>query len=220
MDIIKGLFPLLFAMIYFFLLINLLIFGRKNKNSAPAILLATLLLVSQLSEFVICFFDKDIQWLLLATIAGIWIAPLFVVIFILNITGLSKLNKGFYALIGFFFVTISTNFGSISSSCSLLALGLDYPSQWLFSYLSFIFLIISAVRLNLSIKNISDTLEIRNRRIVLYSIIFTLFVSLISALLTGQATMFLESVLAKSFLFVGFGISFYIIREKYNSEQK
>ena len=181
-------------------------------------MLTVVLVISQVSEFIFCFFETNNQSLLLATIAGIWLAPVFVVIFILNITGLPKVSRGFYLLAGLFIVTLIVNYGSITDSCSLLALGLEYPSQWLFSYLSFIFLIISAIRLNFSFKNITDSVEIKKRRVVLYSIILALFFTLVSVLLLGEGTSFLESILAKAFVFVSLGISFFIIREKYKSE--
>lgn len=219
MDIIRGLFPLLFVAIYFFLLINLFMFGRKTANALPVLILAGLLLVSQFGEFLFCFFEIDSQVLLFISIAGVWIAPVFVVIFMLRITGLERLVKAFYLLAGVFTLTLIFNFGEFIGNCSLLSVNIEYPSRWLFTYLGFAFLIIAAVKLNFSFKNISDVLEIKKRRILLYCLILTLISTLTVLLLIGEQHAYMESIFAKTHIFILVGMAFFIIREKYSSQQ-
>lgn len=217
MEILKGLFPLLFASINLFLLINLLIFGKETSNKIPVLLLLTSLFLSQISEFLICFFLVDYQVLKLIAIMGVWLAPVFAVIFLLLITGMpKKIVNYFYFLILALIMLLAMNYGNYDTTCSLLAMTGFYSSKWLWSYISFLFLIIGAIRINIGFKNLNDKVEILKRRILLFSIILTMLSAGIFTLIAGSGTAYLESIMAKTFIFISIGESFYIIREKYN----
>lgn len=215
MDILQGLLPLLFASINFFLLINLIIFGRKTGHSLSLVLFLSSLIISQLCEFLICFFLFEGQFWYLLTVTGVWIAPIFSVVFIMKLSGLSRLCNVFYLLGLMFIVTLVLNYGDFAGACSLFALKLEYPSQWLWYYLSFAILILATIRLNFTFRNITDKSEIKKRRMILYSSIITLILTLIFVLAVDEGKYYLESIFAKTFIFMSLGMTYYVIRTKY-----
>lgn len=219
MEIIKGLFPLLFASISLLFIINIVIFSKSRKKHLGVILLLFGIFISQFSEFMICFFEIDFLLLKFFVIAGVWVFPIFLVMFILQIIKTPKpVIKVFYGLIIIIFFMLSINFSTIHSMCSLFLIELRYPSQWLFGWFAFLFLIISGLKLNQSIKFVSDSIELKKRRFILFSILGSLVITGLVVLLMSGSGFFLESILGKTSVFITIAISYYIIRERYHEE--
>ena len=220
MDEFAGLFSLLFASINSFILINILIFARSNKKAKYIQLLAASLLLAQLSEFFICFVGVSYPWLNLMYLAGVWVFPVFTIILIAVITGFPKrLIAIYYLLCAVAIIMLITNYYDVIGSCSLLVMYITYPSQWLFPYFSFGGLIVAGLKLNSSIKNISDELEIKKRKVLLYCILTTLIITLVTLLAVSDITL-LESIIGKTGVVLNLGVAFYVIRDRYQTDGK
>ncbi|MBU1100008.1 MAG: hypothetical protein KKA84_06350 [Bacteroidetes bacterium] len=219
MEIIKGLFPLLFASFSLLFVINIVIFSNSRKKYSAVIILLSGLFISQFSEFLVCFYQFDITFLKFLMIVGIWIFPILLVSFVLQVIDApKKLIQIFYGLVIIILLMLIANYSDINSLCSLFLMELRYPSQWLFGWFAFLFLIISGLKLNQSIKSIEDSIEIKKRRFILFSILGSLFLTVFIVILMPGSGFFLESILGKTSVFITTAISYYIIRDRYHKE--
>jgi len=152
-------------------------------------------------------------------IVGIWIFPILLVSFVLQVIDApKKLIQIFYGLVIIILLMLIANYSDINSLCSLFLMELRYPSQWLFGWFAFLFLIISGLKLNQSIKSIEDSIEIKKRRFILFSILGSLFLTVFIVILMPGSGFFLESILGKTSVFITTAISYYIIRDRYHKE--
>ncbi|MGQ9642507.1 MAG: hypothetical protein ACUVT3_01465 [Ignavibacterium sp.] len=217
-----GIVSLLIACIEWILLINLLIFVKKDKINTIALIMIALLAGYQTMEFLMCNvgltkpFYPYIAFLIIS-----YLPPLNLV-FVLHLTQKYKVNKKIYLLFSpavFFSIYYLFFIPQFEvAKCTVLYASYHYPLGDLYGFFFYLPIVISMIILIKTIPGAEDMKYKLIYRVLLYS---TIFISLpvvagFTLMFAGSYTIIssMESIMCKFALVYALSLSFIIL---YNS---
>lgn len=222
---LDGIVSLLIACIEWILLINLLIFSKKDKTNVIALIMITLLAGYQTMEFIICNlgFTKPVYPYIAFLIIS-YLPPLNL-LFVLTLTQKNNLKwKNILLFIPALFFSIFYLFTLNQfqvARCTVLYASYHYPLGDLYGFFYYIPILISLLILIRSIPKADDKRKKLIFKVLLYS---TIFISLpvivgFSLMFAGSYTIIssMESIMCKFAFVFALSLSFVIL---YNSPFK
>ncbi|MEN8191271.1 MAG: hypothetical protein ABFS12_00560 [Bacteroidota bacterium] len=216
MENFPGIISLFLACIEFVLLINLLIFAKKNKVNKKIIGLVGLLFTYQLFEFVICYFGVDSHVIVYIAFVIISFLPPLLLNLVLDFRGEKILFQRIIflpiTLLLIYFHFIVTEF--VVTRCTIMFAAYDIPSPDLYGLLYYLPVFISMIlliKMSMSekYKRQKSNLIILNSGIVLAFIPTLLIVLLFPSLIE-----FIESFLCKSASIMALALTIFAMRNK------
>lgn len=220
-----GIVSLLIACIEWILLINLLIFSKKDKTNVIALIMITLLAGYQTMEFVMC--NLGLTKPIFPYIAFLIISylPPLNLLLVLNLTqnnNLGRKNILLFIPALFFSIFYLFTFNQFQvAKCTVLYASYHYPLGDLYGFFYYIPILISILILIKSIPKADDKRKKLIFKVLLYS---TIFISLpvivgFSLMFAGSYTIIssMESIMCKFAFVYALSLSFIIL---YNSPFK
>ncbi len=204
MEEFNGIISLLIVCIELLLLINLIIFSKKNEVNRIAIAMILLLLLYQLMEFLICYLELQYYFMIYLAFVFITLLPPLGLNFISRFSNKYNNYSKIIFLPALFFIVyyifVIDNFRV--SNCNWLFAIYDYPLGTLYGFSCFIIIILTIITLVISYRREKQKKRRSMFRVLLLGYILTFIPAFILIILFPQLLNALESILSKfAFIF-------------------
>ncbi len=202
-----GLLSLLLACLEFILLINLLIFARKNGDNVMAFVLIALLTVYQSLEFMICTLRLRYSFMAYLAFADISFLPPLNFYFIFHYSGYrNKLLKMIFlpaiVFVVYYFLVIDK---FAVTACSVLDASYNYPLGGWYAFFYYAPIAASIISIVIEINGQTDAVRVKLLKTLLSGLLFTSLPVIAAFALwasgSGQLLGIIESITCK-FAFV------------------